>query len=93
MSDPFTIRIFVPDGDREGIRLIHRFDWTGLGSFFPRANWADVRARTEVTRTGVYMLVGDQREGDDLPTTNRLNRRREVPHRGALCRLLDNSSV
>lgn len=67
MGDPFTIRIFVPDGDPEGIRLIDRFDWTGLGIVFPRAKWTDVRARAEVNRTGIYMLVGDQGEDDDLP--------------------------
>lgn len=68
MSDPFTIRIFVPDGDPEGIRLIDRMNWTGLGVAFPRTKWPEVRSRAEVTRTGVYILVGDQSEDDDLPT-------------------------
>ena len=27
-TDPFTIRIFVPDGDPEGIRIIDRMNWT-----------------------------------------------------------------
>ena len=35
MSDPFTIRIFVPDGDPEGLRIIDRMNWTGLGIVFP----------------------------------------------------------
>lgn len=43
MADPFTIRIFVPDGDPEGIRIIDRMNWTGTGIVFPRANWPDVR--------------------------------------------------
>jgi hypothetical protein len=29
MPDPFTIRILVPDGDPEGVRLIDRMNWTG----------------------------------------------------------------
>jgi hypothetical protein len=66
MSDPFTIRIFVPDGDPEGVRLIDRMNWTGLGIVFPRSKWPDVRQRTEFTRAGVYILVGYQE--DDLPT-------------------------
>src|ERR1039457_6930113 len=66
MPDPFTIRIFVPDGDPEGVRLIDRMNWTGLGIVFPRSKWMDVRQRSEFTRAGVYILVGYQE--DDLPT-------------------------
>jgi hypothetical protein len=69
MADPFTIRIFVPDGDPEGVRLIDRMNWTGLGLIFPRSKWADVRQRAELQRTGVYILVGyTGDDDDDLPT-------------------------
>ncbi len=66
MSDPFTIRVFVPDGDPEGVRLIDRMNWTGLGIAFPRSKWTEVRQRAEFVRAGVYILVGYQE--DDLPT-------------------------
>jgi hypothetical protein len=66
MPDPFTIRIFVPDGDPEGVRLIDRMNWTGLGIVFPRSKWPEVRQRAEFIRAGVYILVGYQE--DDLPT-------------------------
>ena len=66
MPDPFTIRIFVPDGDPEGVRLIDRMNWTGLGIVFPRSKWTEVRQRSEFLRAGVYILVGYQE--DDLPT-------------------------
>ena len=66
MPDPFTIRIFVPDGDPEGVRLIDRMNWTGLGVVFPRFKWSEVRQRSEFIRAGVYILVGNQE--DDLPT-------------------------
>jgi hypothetical protein len=66
-SAPFTIRIFVPDGDPEGVRIIDRMNWTGLGIVFPRAKWLDVRQRAEFIRTGVYILVG-YKGADDLPT-------------------------
>lgn len=68
MADPFTIRIFVPDGDPEGVRLIDRMNWTGLGLVFPRAKWLEVRQRPELQRTGIYILVGYSNEDDDLPT-------------------------
>ena len=67
MPDPFTIHIFVPDGDPEGVRLIDRMNWTGLGIVFPRSKWLEVRQRSELLRAGVYILVGYQEE-DDLPT-------------------------
>jgi hypothetical protein len=66
MSDLFTIRIFVPDGDPEGLRLIDGMNWTGLGFAFPRANWPSVRQRAEFVRAGVYILGGYPE--DDLPT-------------------------
>ncbi|HLJ18310.1 MAG TPA: GIY-YIG nuclease family protein [Bryobacteraceae bacterium] len=66
MADPFTIRIFVPDEDPEGVRLIDRMNWTGLGVAFPRTKWSEVRQRPEFIRAGVYILVGYQ--DDDLPT-------------------------
>lgn len=67
MADPFTIRIFVPDGDPEGVRLIDRMNWTGIGLAFPRSKWPDVRQRSEMTRTGVYILVG-YTSNVELPT-------------------------
>ena len=68
MADPFTIRIFVPDGDPEGVRLIDRMNWTGLGLVFRRSDWSEVRNRGEMQRTGIYVLVGYRNEDDDLPT-------------------------
>lgn len=68
MPDPFTLRIFVPDGDPEGVRLIDRMNWTGQGVVFPRAKWPEVRSRPEMLRTGVYILVGYGESDDGLPT-------------------------
>lgn len=67
-ADPFTIRIYVPDGDPEGVRVIDRMNWTGLGIIFPRNKWADVKKRPEFGKTGVYVLVGYQGGDVDLPT-------------------------
>ena len=69
-ADPFTIRIFVPDGDPEGVRIIDRMNWTGRGIVFPREKWAETKNRVEFSRPGVYILVGYKGEGekDELPT-------------------------
>ena len=66
MADPFTIRIFVPDGDPEGVRLIDRMNWTGRGLVFRRSDWSEVRKRPEMQSTGIYFLVG--KEDEDRPT-------------------------
>ncbi len=36
MANPYTLKIFVPDGDPEGVKIIDRMNWTGLGTSFPR---------------------------------------------------------
>lgn len=69
MSDAFTIRIYVPDGDPEAVRVIDRMNWTGRGVAFPRDVWDRVQRRPELSQPGVYLLVGrdDSDEDDDLP--------------------------
>lgn len=71
MSEPFTLKIFVADGDPEGIRIVDRMNWTGRGIVFPRAKWPDALKREEFSRAGVYILTGyaeTQDEDDDRPT-------------------------
>lgn len=68
MPEPFTIRIFVPDGEPDGVRLISRMNWTGLGLVFPRNKWEEVKRRPEPQRPGVYILIGYTEQDDDLPT-------------------------
>lgn len=63
-TDPFTIRIFVP----EGVRIIDRMNWTGFGIVFPRSKWADARKQPNLAKTGAYILVGYKIEDDDRPT-------------------------
>jgi hypothetical protein len=68
MKAPFTIRIFVPDGDPEGVRVIDRMNWTGLGIIFPREKWPTTKQRSEFSRTGLYILSGYKSSEDELPT-------------------------
>ncbi len=68
MADPYTIRIFVPDGDPEGLRIIDRMNWTGLGIVFPREDWTKIKHRADFSKPGVYILVGYVSDDDDLPT-------------------------
>lgn len=69
MNDPYTIRIFLPEGDPEGAKIAELLNWTGVGIAFPRSGWPLLRGRGEFGRSGVYILSGAA-EGteDDLPT-------------------------
>jgi hypothetical protein len=67
-ADPYTIRIFVRDGDPEGVRLIDQMNWTGQGIVFPREQWAGIRTLPLFDLPGVYVLTGFTAEDDDLPT-------------------------
>ena len=52
----FSVRIFIPTGEAEGLRVIEKSNWTGQGLTFPRAIYPEVRGREELRRTGVYVL-------------------------------------
>jgi len=68
MSDPYTIQIFVPDGDPEGVKIIERRNWTGKGIVFPREKWSETKGRKEFYLPGVYILRGYESGEDDIPT-------------------------
>lgn len=54
----FSVRIFIPSGEPEGLRIVEKSNWTGQGLVFPRAQYGEVRSRPELSRTGVYVLWG-----------------------------------
>lgn len=69
LAEAYTIRIFVPDGDPEGVRIVELLNWTGVGLAFPRSSWPMLRDRPESGRSGVYVLSGSAEGADDeLPT-------------------------
>jgi hypothetical protein len=62
-SDPFTLHIFVVDGDPDGLRIIERTNWSGKALMFPRALYPQVRGRSELKQPGVYLLLGPRTDG------------------------------
>jgi hypothetical protein len=58
MADPFTLRIFVPSGDPEGVRIVDRMNWTGRGYVVPRDRWGEVKTRPDIAKPGIYILTG-----------------------------------
>ncbi|MGE0640725.1 MAG: GIY-YIG nuclease family protein [Thermoanaerobaculia bacterium] len=63
-SEPFSLRIFVADGDPDGLRLVERSNWIGKAVIFPRPLFPKVRGREEFQQTGVYLLIGPREQGD-----------------------------
>lgn len=55
---PFSIRIFVPSGNPEGVRIVSRDDWPGKAIVFPRELLGEVKGRLEYKQPGVYLLAG-----------------------------------
>lgn len=62
MNKPYSIKIFLPGGDPDGIRTIEKSNWSGAGIVIPRALMTEAKARRELGRTGVYVLVGPPEE-------------------------------
>ena len=63
---PFSLPIFVADGDPDGLRIVERSNWVGRALVFPRAAWAQpsVADRPELQQTGVYLLLGPREDGE-----------------------------
>ena len=59
----YSIRIFVPTGEPEGLRIVEKMNWTGQGLIFPRSLFTEVRQRQEFKRTGIYVLWGPGESG------------------------------
>jgi hypothetical protein len=44
---PFSIHIFVANGDPDGLRIIERSNWNGKAMMFPRPLLPEVKKREE----------------------------------------------
>ncbi len=81
MNKPYSIKIFLPGGDPEGLRTIEKSNWSGAGLLFPRALMSIARKRNDLGRTGIYVLVGPPEEstlprvyiGEGDPVVDRLD--------------------
>lgn len=67
---PFSIRLFAPAGDPEGVLVASRDDWPGRAVIFPRQLVGEVKGRKEYAQPGVYILVSAKKmyvgEGDPV---------------------------
>lgn len=54
----FSVRLFLPGGDPDGVKIVEKSNWTGSGLVIPRTLFGETRGRAELKRAGVYLLVG-----------------------------------
>jgi hypothetical protein len=54
----FSVNVFLPAGDPEGVKVVEKSNWTGRGLVIPKAIFGESKDREELARTGVYLLVG-----------------------------------
>ena len=57
-----TIKIFLVDGDAEGLRIATKSNWTGEAIVCPRPRFVSVKDRKEFNRPGIYVLVAPDSE-------------------------------
>ena len=62
----FSVTVFLPTGDPEGIKVVEKSNWSGRGLVIPRSIFLESRDRSELESTGVYLLFGPS-ETSPLP--------------------------
>jgi hypothetical protein len=60
----FSIRIILPEGSPDGLRIVEEPNWTGCGVVCPRSLFNEVKCRPEFARAGVYVLLGLPNESE-----------------------------
>jgi hypothetical protein len=63
---PFTIKLYMPTGNPNSIKIIEKMNWTGVGVEMLRSDWETHKNRKEFDQAGVYVLIGYD-EFSDLP--------------------------
>lgn len=58
MTHPTTIKLFLVNGQPDGLRTAEISNWSGLAIAGPRSDLAALRARAELRSPGVYFLIG-----------------------------------
>lgn len=63
MSSPYTIQIYMAEGLPDGLRLVTKPNWSGVGIVCPRDRYPVAKGRSEFSASGVYLLVGRDDDG------------------------------
>ena len=63
-----TIKIFLIDGEPNGLKTAELSNWVGQAIVFPRNKLKETKARPECNKPAVYFLIGKENEEALLPT-------------------------
>lgn len=79
MSLGKSVRLFLADGTPGGLLTAEIMNWTGHLIAAPRSELASLLKRPEASRTGLYILLGDDPDGryDALAYIRRRGQRQE----------------
>ena len=65
---PKTIKIFLIDGEPNGLRTVELSNWVGQAVVIPRNKLKEAKNRPECNKPAVYFLIGKEMEEALLPT-------------------------
>ena len=54
----YSIRIYLPDGTADVLKIVENSNWSGRGVVCPRALFAGSKLRASFSQTGIYVLSG-----------------------------------
>ena len=63
-----TIKIFLIDGEPNGLKTAELSNWVGQAIVIPRNKLKEIKQRPECNKPAVYFLVGKESEEALLPT-------------------------
>ena len=64
--NPATIKLFLPNGDSQGLRIAEISNWSGIAVAAPRVEIKTFLKRAELGRSGVYFLIGYDAEDNNV---------------------------
>ncbi len=70
MREAYTVKIFMIDGDPNGVRTIENDEWKGKALIFPRDAYEEAtQERSEFKGQGIYILQGYEEDeaGQEIP--------------------------
>lgn len=53
-----SIRLFLAEGTPDGLWVVEKSNWTGIGLVAPRSGYKTLRDRPEFAGPGIYVLIG-----------------------------------
>ena len=55
----YSIRIYLPDGTADGLKIVEKSNWSGRGVVCPRALFAESKSRAELIATALDHAGGE----------------------------------